>query len=293
MSFSMTIPKPQPVESVKNLGERVDRLLKSTSKRASYTNQLGFDSLFEPDAKPVAFPTETIASFLNFVTDAIPDGDIYLFGGVLRDLALLGQRGFNSDVDLVVEGSWEHFISYLESLGANKNKFGGYRLSIGEMPVDIWHAEETWAIKQGLVAYKGIASLTETTVLNWDAILMNWRTRTFIYRKNYFEEVYARALDVVLEENPNPLGMAVRVLRHLSLKDARKISARATRYLMACTRSYSFEAIHDAEVSSYRNAVIERNLYRFFEAIDVSGEKNLQRQFDIAADVFHQELGLQ
>lgn len=289
----MNHPKLQPVESTKNLRERVERLFKSPAKTSNRINQLTLDSSFELDIEQrINYPSQNIEAFLNFITDAIPDGEVYLFGGVLRDLALLGRRGFNSDVDLVVEGNWSHFIPYLESLGAHKNKFGGYRLMIGEMPVDLWHAEETWAIKQGLVFYKGIASLTDTTVLNWDAILMNWRTRSFIHRKNYFEEINTRVLDVVLEENPNPLGMAVRVFRHLCLKDARKITPTAAKYLAKCARRYSFEEIHNAEIKSYQNANIERALHRFFECIDASKENNIQHKFSIASDILKQELGL-
>ena len=70
----------------------------------------------------------------------------------------------------------------------------------------------------------GIASLTETTVLNWDAILMNWRNRTFVCRNDYLSSLRTRVLDVVLQQNPNPLAMAVRVFRHLSIKDARQVT---------------------------------------------------------------------
>lgn len=289
----MILPKLQPVDSTKNLRERVERLFRAPVKSSKRINQLTLDSSFESGIeREINYPSQSIEAFLNFIAHAIPDGEVYLFGGVLRDLALLGRRGFNSDVDLVVEGNWSHFITYLESLKAHKNKFGGYRLMIGEMPVDIWHAEETWAIKQGLVSYKGIASLTNTTVLNWDAILMNWRTRNFIYRKDYFEEINTRVLDIVLEENPNPLGMAVRVFRHLCLKDARKITTSAAKYLAKCSRIYSFEEIHDAELKSYQNAYVERTLHRFFECIDESEEESIRHKFSIASDILKQELGL-
>ena len=162
----MLLAKPQPVESIKNLRERVSRLLRATVKSSMNVDQLALDLHPTNDEAITENPRESITGFLNFVTDAIPNGDVYLFGGVLRDLALLGRKGFNSDIDVVVEGNWEQFVSYLDSLKAHKNKFGGYRLTIGGWPVDIWNASETWAIKRGLVRYNGIASLTETTVLN-------------------------------------------------------------------------------------------------------------------------------
>jgi len=289
----MSHPKLQPVKSTENLRARVDRLLREPVRSTKDDFQLSLDFALKKNSEcHIDIPSQSVRAFLDFITDAIPDGDVYLFGGVLRDLALLGRKGFNSDIDLVVEGNWSHLVTHLQYLKARKNKFGGYRLILGGWPIDIWNAKETWAIKQGLVPYKGIASLTDTTVLNWDAILMNWRTRKFIYRKNYFEELNSRILDIVLEKNPNPLGMAVRVFRHFCLKDARKITPSAARYLANCANSYSFEEIMNAELISYRNTIIERTVYRFFENIDISKDESIHHQFSIASNIVEQELGL-
>lgn len=285
--------KPQPVGSIGNLRSRVERLLYESVKNSNIQDQLSLDfPKILTTEKELSYPSKNIAEFLNFITAAMPSGDVYLFGGILRDIALLGRRGFNSDIDLVVEGNWSHFVTYLETLNAHKNKFGGYRLMVGEWPVDIWNAEETWAIKKGLVQYQGIASLTETTVMNWDAILMNWRTRSFIYREKYFEEMRSRTLDIVLEDNPNPLGMFIRVLRHLCLKNAEKISPAVARYLAKNTKNYSYDEIKKFEICSYNNSMIELPIYRFFEHIDVSEYENIKNQFNIAGDIVKRELRL-
>lgn len=289
----MLLHKPKPVNSIDNLRDRVDRLFKTTDKSKKGRSQLSLDlPLTLKPENTIDYPTKSIAEFLNFITDAIPDGEVYLFGGLLRDLALLGRRGFNSDIDIVVEGNWGNCINYLESLGAHKNKFGGYRLEVAGWPIDIWNAKETWAIKEGLVQYKGIESLTETTVLNWDAILMNWRTRAFICRKNYLDDINTRVLDIVLEKNPDPLGMAVRVLRHLCLKDARKITSSATRYLANCTKIYSFDDIRKREIRSYANSVIDPNIFRFFEHLKEHEYLDIQSRFSVASEILKKELGL-
>lgn len=240
----------------------------------------------------IDYPSKNISKFLDFITDALPDGDVYLFGGLLRDLALLGSKGFSSDIDVVVEGDWAKCAQYLEHLGAKKNKFGGYRLSIGGWPIDIWSAPETWAIRQGLVKYNNIASLTETTVLNWDAILMNWRTGAFIFRKNYFEDLKSGVLDIVLKENPDPLGMAVRVFRHLCLKDAKKITHSAVGYLVDSTKSFSFDEIRSREERSYGDNRIDPNVYQFFKQIAKVEGEDLVSRYSIARDIMEKELGL-
>lgn len=280
----------QPVDSIENLRDRVDRFFKG-SRRSVERRQQSLDlSIEDSSENAIDCPSKSVVEFLNFISDAVPDGDVYLFGGILRDIALLGKRGFSSDIDLVVEGSWQNCVVYLESSGARKNKFGGYRLEIAGWPIDIWNARETWAIRQGLITYRGIASLTETTVLNWDAILMNWRTRTFVHRENYLERLRDRVLDIVLEENPNPLGMAVRVFRHLCLKDARKISASAVKYLANCVQTYSFDEIKRCETRSFGGSVINPAIFRFFEHLKAHEHLGVERGFSIASDALKKEL---
>jgi len=230
-----------------------------------------------------------VADFINFLTDALPNGEVYLFGGILRDLALLGRKGFSSDIDLVVEGEWSHCIGYLNSLGAKQNKFGGYRLEVDGWPIDIWNAAETWAVRQGYVRYKGIASLTETVILNWDAILMNWKTRAFIYRPGYFDTLRARRLDVVFEQNPNPIGMAVRVFRHLCVKDARSIGVGAAEYLSACTGKYSFELLTRHELRSYGASMIDPAIYELFDRFRKFESLDIRSRFDAAAESLRRE----
>jgi hypothetical protein len=286
----MTEHKANPVESFDNLRDRVERLVLASTRPRRPKAQLSLALPVLPDQNiDVVTPRRSVAEFLGFMSDALPSGDIYLFGGVLRDLALLGRRGFNSDIDIVVEGDWNHCIPYLDSLKARKNKFGGYRVNIGSWPIDIWNARDTWAITQGLVAYSGIASLTQTTVLNWDAILMNWRTRTFIYRDRYLDELKSRLLDIVLEHNPNPLGMAVRVFRHLSVKDARQVTLSAAIYLANCTAQYSFDEIHNKEIRSYGNAAIELPIYRFFERIKENESLEMHARFRTASESLMKE----
>lgn len=289
----MRLHKTNPVDSMENLRQRVNRLFKVPTARSAGRSQLSLNVPLTFDAATaIEYPSKSIAQFLDFIVDALPDGEVYLFGGVIRDMALLGRSGFNSDVDLVVDGDWENFLSYLEALGAKKNKFGGYRFIVAGWPVDIWNARETWAIRQGLVSYKGISSLTQTTVLNWDAILMNWRTRSFVCQENYLKDINQRALDIVLEENPNPLGMVVRVFRHLFLKDAKKITPAAARYLAKCANIYDFENIKESEIRSYGNSVIKPVAYKFFRELGSREELELGQGYSIAIKIIQNELGL-
>lgn len=283
----LTEVSPRPVETFSDLRKRVARLFMSVKLSRDPKQQ----SLFSPmvNVERVAAPTTSLLSFIDFLAAAIPQGEVYLFGGVLRDLAIFGRRGFNSDVDLVVEGEWDRLVSYFNSIGAKQNKFGGFRLNAGDWPIDIWNAEDTWAIRNRLVPYEGIASLTQTTVLNWDAILMNWRTGAFVCEKDYLTAIHERSLDVVLEENPNPLGMAIRVFRHLATKDARKIGCHAVKYLEQCTERFSFSELSDAELQSYGDSYVDPALYHLFSLSKKMGGGDVAQRFNAAVAILEKD----
>lgn len=275
----------RPVDSLENLRGRVVRLFSSASSGARKSRQFTL-ALPSVDGMEALVPHRTLSGFIDFLSSSLPGGDVYIFGGVLRDLALFGKSGFNSDVDLVVEGDWREFVGYLESCGAKRNRFGGYRLQVGEWPIDIWNAKETWAIRQGFVEYSGIGSLINTTVLNWDAILMNWRTKRFVCDQRYLISLRERALDIVLEENPNPMGMAVRVFRHLSHKDAKSVSHTAVAYLGKCTKRYSFDELKRAEMRSYGDSIIDPALFLFFEELNAGGGHSIFERYKSVVSSF-------
>ena len=283
----------QVARTEKNLRERIMYLLKEDPQRQVETNQLNLfeNPLMSDHDGQVKTPTSSISEFLEYMCAALPTGDLYLFGGVLRDLALSGQRGFSSDIDIVVDDDdWTHLVKYLRSRGVTQNRFGGFRLKVNEWPIDIWTARETWAIRKGLVEYHGIESLTETTILNWDAILLNWRTKRIICSPDYFRQIRGRVMDIVLTENPNPLGAAVRAFRHLCLKDAKELTARAARYLADAAHEYPDETIIKSEIASYRESIIDPAILGFFRHMDTSSEDLIRRQFAGASRILQPPL---
>lgn len=280
----------------KSLRERVVQLLKEnpkprvTSNEADQLDLLGDFTVFGDD-EYIRTPMSSISEFLEYLCAVLPTGDLYLFGGVLRDLALSGRKGFTSDIDIVVDDDdWMHLVKYLRSRGVTQNRFGGFRLKVNEWPIDIWTARETWAVREGLVEYHGIESLTETTILNWDAILLNWRTKRIICNPDYFRQIRGRVMDVVLTKNPNPLGAAVRAFRHLCLKDAKELTTRAARYLADTAREYPDETIIKSEIASYRDPIIDPAILGFFRHMDTSSEELIRRQFSGASRILQPPL---
>lgn len=160
-------------------------------------------------------------------------GEVLVFGGVLRDIALFGARNFNSDIDLVVDCSAKElsiFFSEEDSI-FSINKFGGYRVEVGGWAVDVWPISETWAFKSGYVPYKGRESLLLTTVTNWDAVAYSFKDRKIISSASYLDCLRLGELEVVLTENPNKAGVLIRVIRAICDKRAKILMPKVLTYL--------------------------------------------------------------
>ncbi|GGC89344.1 hypothetical protein GCM10007418_06310 [Halopseudomonas salina] len=176
-------------------------------------------------------------------------GEVLVFGGLLRDVAMFGIKEFYSDVDLVVECEQESLDVFFQSIpNAYRNKFGGYRFQIGGWDVDVWSVRETWAFKKGLVNFIDRRSLLKTTVSNWDAILYSFKSRKIFVNSGYFEELKHGKLELVLAENPSELGVLMRLLRSIHDGRARYLMPKALAFLQDQLEKRTPEEIYDAQV---------------------------------------------
>lgn len=179
------------------------------------------------------FGSSKRAEVLDFIRHLSDVGEVLVFGGLLRDIALFGAREFNSDIDLVVDCSVDRLASFFSrsSLRFHRNKFGGYRLEVGGWTVDVWPIRETWAFKSNHIVYSGRDSLLFTTITNWDAVAFSFKDKKIISSPSYLECLRLGELDVVLTENPNEDGVLMRVIRAICDKRAQILMPRLVKYL--------------------------------------------------------------
>mgnify|MGYP004710445815 CR=1 FL=1 len=87
---------------------------------------------------------------MNFVNKLAKEVDLLVFSGVIRDF-YLGYHGEIRDLDLVVKNNFHQFESLIknfEDIKFIQNSFGGYKLTVSNITIDIWNAEDTWAFKE-------------------------------------------------------------------------------------------------------------------------------------------------
>ncbi|WP_223639328.1 hypothetical protein [Corallococcus sp. EGB] len=183
------------------------------------------------------------------------DWEVFVFGGTLRDLLAVSATAAPRDVDLVVAGATGEALraAFARQL-VRVNRFGGLRLQVQKLPVDIWTLESTWAFQQKLVPGGDFAQLPRTTFLNVEAVAAEMDTRKGrarqVYGDAFFRAVREQVLEINLEENPYAGLCVVR-----SLLTARKLhyalGPRLARYL----------AHHGSRIDGAELEAIQRSHY--------------------------------
>ena len=168
--------------------------LESLQKRMVY-----FCDSFTPTQKPL----------MRFINLLFPHGRPYIFGGVIRDIAIHGLNNFKSDIDIVYTGIIQE--RELKELSI-KNKFGGYRITFNRWIIDIWPLEETWSFKTGAIVYESPTSLLKTTQTNYEAIMYDIKDKKLICGDNYISDIKNGYLKVVNSTSPSNLKLLKKIL---------------------------------------------------------------------------------
>lgn len=170
-----------------------------------------------------------LRSALDDIREKLPD--TVIFGGMIRDLELGEARRFSSDIDMVSLASDAEIFHAIESFKPQRNKFGGFRFCFGKWRFDIWSLKETWAFKKGFVHGNDFNDLLDTTFFNVDSVIFHLGNHTICASGCFNSGIRDRVLDVNLEHNPSPHGMAKRAMR-MAIEHNFSMSAKLVSYVI-------------------------------------------------------------
>jgi hypothetical protein len=98
-------------------------------------------------------------------------GDVILLGGFARDVALeiaYGRpRTPSRDIDVIVASANTTMPHALERWLVRENRFGGLKLRVSGVSLDVWRLEDTWAFRSGAFRGKKDTAALPRTVLTW------------------------------------------------------------------------------------------------------------------------------
>ena len=190
-------------------------------------------------------------------------GEIGIFGGLLRDSALNVPTRFRSDIDLVVVVDDEvRFDRYFRDRDSRLNRFGGYRLGLAlGGSIDVWPLHRTWAFQRGILRGSCLRDLIETTYFSWDAIVYSWTAQRLYCREDYLENIQHGLVDIVLRENPNPVGALVRTMR-LLVSGRAGIRWRLARHTCELLKRHEIKEVVLSERRGFRNCCLDEQRVR-------------------------------
>lgn len=116
-------------------------------------------------------------------------------GGFFRSL-VMGEMP--RDIDVVVLGSIpERFVE-----GAKKNVFGGYKLLVHGVSVDLWSVQDTWAVKEGFLPPTA-DGLIRSFFFNSEAVAIDPHDR-HVTEAGFLYAVQKRTLEIMTTRPPFP-----------------------------------------------------------------------------------------
>jgi hypothetical protein len=187
-------------------------------------------------------------------------GDVILFGGAVRDFGHYNKAP--RDIDIVINTSNPTFVeNFLFGKNVKKNRFGGYKVKVSSLSVDIWLLPFTWAFREGIVEVS-VEKLTKTVFLNFDSIVFDTSNQK-IYDGGFSESIETNTLDIILEKNPSP---TLNILRTLVYIDRYKfyISNGLSKYMQNWIKQYSdiniaSEELYRVQWSHYEQVILSRH----------------------------------
>lgn len=141
----------------------------------------------------------------SFLEKVAAFSNVLIFSGVIRNY-FINFFGKVRDFDLVIDCDESIFENFLSDYNYSKNSFGGYKIAIGDLKVDVWHIQKTWAFAENKLDQELFLtySLPRTTFFNFSAIIFDFNNSVFVFNQ-YFKDFLATGkLDLVLKDNPLP-----------------------------------------------------------------------------------------
>lgn len=161
-------------------------------------------------------------SLRNILYQILAEGTAYLIGGYVRDVF---EDVKSRDLDIVVDIKKERLREIVDNDICIKqfNRFGGAKLKLSNIDVDIWSFDSNWAFKNKLVKLnenEKLNSLAKGCFYNYDALVVN--LPKFTYDTKFYESfLEERKLDILQKrsvyKNLNPTVEA-NILRAILIK---------------------------------------------------------------------------
>lgn len=129
---------------------------------------------------------------------------IYIFSGIIRDY-FINRHKKPRDIDIVLSHKIDLqslYSNFEDIISITKNSFGGTKILINNMHIDIWTLEDTWGLIQKKLAPSPY-NLAQTAFFNFSAIVYSLNEKKFYTHPCFNRFLSDRCIDILYDENPN------------------------------------------------------------------------------------------
>lgn len=194
----------------------------------------------------------------------------YLFSGILRNY-FLNVYEKPRDLDIVIsrKTTFSNLINILDNYGKYQlNAFGGFKINIKGLSIDIWHIEDTWAIKNNFIEIGNESmekSVLKSTFFNFSSILYNFKEEKFIYNRIFKDFYKTKTIDIVLEENLSELLCLINIIYYAE-KFELNLSNKTKQYFINGFDNYTKQNFDDIQLKHFNSIKYDYSLlYNFYK----------------------------
>lgn len=191
-------------------------------------------------------------------------GNVYLIGGVLREIKDNGTIHYLRDIDIVLDTSDKNaYNTFINKQIVERNRFGGYKIQCQDLIVDIWLLQQTWAYSEHVIQCNPkdyLVKLPETVFLNMDSIVYDIRNNKW-YDDRYQEAMQTGVLDVVLEENP---FLELNIIRSFVIRKkydmsfSEKLKGIIYEYVCDCGKENALSELYNTQIKRYKKEILSK-----------------------------------
>lgn len=194
----------------------------------------------------------------------------YIFGGFIVDF--LKKNRFHRDIDIVIENLNKETIELINQFNGIKNSFGGYKLNIGEVNVDIWAIKDTWAIrKMNYMNFDLFSILPSTSFFNSTAIIFSVQDNKLIFKNSFENYINNKFLDIIFEDNPYPELCILK--SYENFLDGAQLSDKLLKYIIDKFPN-SYDNLNSAQLKHYGRIKYKSiELIEFYESLVAKNRK--------------------
>ena len=134
---------------------------------------------------------------INFINHLQSKTHIYLFSGIIRNYFLKKNYELR-DIDFMIEDDLD-VNSLFPDLLITRNSFGGYKLKIDNLPIDLWGVSNTWGLNCGQLKlpFKHLEAIPDTTFFNCSSIVFSMNDKKFIIGKPFLRFLRDKQLEAL------------------------------------------------------------------------------------------------